>query len=772
MTMNARKKLRSPLSAPVPASPAARNSVSRQMFERFARRRTWRRCLSALYLISYAIYLPWSFTIIDPHSLFLSVTFFVSECMGFILGLVGIITTWEYNHREPLPCPANLSVDVFVTTYKEPFHIIRRTAMAAKAIDYPHETWILDDGKRDEVKALAAELGLRYLRRPDNKNAKAGNLNYGLGHSTADFVMSLDADHIVLPHALNMMLGFFANENVALVQTPQDYYNTDAFQYMNSGSTKGLWHDQSSYYNIIEPCGDSINAGTCIGTGVVYRRSAINKIGGIPTDSITEDIHTSLKLQKQGYQIVYINEPVAYGLAEETLAEFYKVRHRWAHGNIHAVEVENIRFCKGLNWRQRVQYMALEIVYLEGWQQLLIFLIPVVALFTGQQPFQLTIFNMLVVLSFPIYTTLVGLEFGCGFTRFWAMQVLAMTRWPIHIISCAALFRTKLTFRSSTKNTGKNIRWSLLAPQLAVMAISLGAVMWGVFRLSRHFKPGTLSMLVASYAATGHFPHVDLHAVLPKSYTTDLVAISGFWALYTVARGCAFVRKVIRDARKNHSYCRFSIPLPVILDAKTHGYGCVSSISEDWVSFTDYREGPHAVASGIINMTILMPAGPLPVKVAVERVEGRTVEGKLVFDSERQRDMLANGLYSVDWHREFQPRSAYFLTPSDFLLKWLHLGIPQPEEHAAWHAVVQQDGGEGSSGNYGIMANLKRYPQAASLLTFQKFQIGDAVSGLRFCDGVLESFRCLVTGTEPLSSLVEKGLDGAVPARYRVSFVA
>ena len=771
MSVNVTQKSRPPETIPMPATPPARNSVSRQMFERFERRKTWRRCLSALYIVSFAAYLSWSFTIIDPQSLFLSVLFYVTECLGFVLGLIGVVTTWDYNHRDPLPCPENLSVDVFVTTYKEPLHIIRRTAMAAKAIEYPHETWVLDDGRRAEVRAMAEELGLRYLSRPDNKNAKAGNLNFGLGHSSADFVMSLDADHIALPHALNIMLGFFADEKVALVQTPQDYYNTDAFQYMNSGLTKGLWHDQSSYYNIIEPCGDKINAATCIGTGVVYRRSAIDSIGGIPTDSITEDIHTSLKLQKKGYQIAYLNEPIAYGLAEESLSEFYKVRHRWAHGNIHAVEVENIRFCGGLTWRQRFQYMALELVYLEGWQQLLLFIIPVVALVTGEQPFRLTIFNMLIVLFYPVYITLLSLEAGCGFTRFWAGQVLAMTRWPIHIVACAALFRTKLKFRSSTKNTGKRVNWGLMMPQLTVTVASLAAVVFGVFKLSLNFKTGALSMIVTSYFSAGHFPNVDVHAELPKHYTMDLVAISGFWALYTVARGCAFLRKVVGDARNNHEFCRFRIPLPLILDSKS-GYGCVSSISEDWVRFIDCREGPHAVSSGTINATIVMPAGPLPVRVAVERVDGRTVEGKLVFESEKQRDMLANGLYSVDWHREFMPRTAYFLTPSDLILKWL--GHPDPQERptGAWRAVLCQRDGQGASAVYGIMAKHKKDPTTASLLTFKVLATGEEILGTVFSDGRTESLRCRVTGIEPLSSLVEKGLDGAIPARYTVKVVA
>ena len=347
-------------------------SVSRQMQEKFQRRKLWRRIVALLYITVLLTYLSWRYTVINPNSLGLSVAYYIAECIGFILGLKAVFNSWNYNHRDPLPAPAGLKVDVLLPVYKEPIEIIRRTAMAAKNISYPHRTIILDDGKRDELKLLAEELGVDYLRRPTNKNAKAGNLNYGLQNSTADYVTVFDADHIALPHALDMMLGFFADEKVAMVQTPQDYYNIDAFQYVNA-KNGALWHDQSVFYGISQPCADSSNAAECVGTGVVYRRSALDKIGGIPTSTVTEDTHTSLCLHKAGFQTVYINEPVAYGLAAADLSEYYKTRHRWGFGNLQAMREENVLFCKGLSLKQRMHYLFLSVIYLEGWQQLLIF---------------------------------------------------------------------------------------------------------------------------------------------------------------------------------------------------------------------------------------------------------------------------------------------------------------------------------------------------------------------------------------------------------------
>lgn len=756
----------------VPAALQTRRSVSRQMAERFERRKLWRRSVSLVYVVVMATYLAWRYTIIAPNSLALSIAYYAADVISLILGITAIVITWNYRHRDPRPAPQGLTVDVLVPTYKEPLQVIRRTVMAAKAIHYPHGTFVLDDGKRGEVKALAEELGVRYIRRPENKYAKAGNLNYGLKHSTADFVMTFDADHIALPHALDIMLGFFDDDNVAMVQTPQDYYNTDAFQYINDTRTGALWHDQSGFYNIAQASGDAKNAASCVGTGVVYRRAALDRIGGIPVETVTEDIHTSLKMHKLGYEVVYLNEPIAYGIAASDLREYYKTRHRWAHGNLHAVALENILFCKGLTFRQRFQYLSLELIYLEGVQQLLLFIIPLVALTTGLQPFQITLFNLFVVLFFPFVSYVMLQEMGCGFTRYWANEIFSMARWPIYIISWAGLFGGKMPFRSSAKNIQGNVNWRLMAPQMTVLVASLSAVAIAIYKVSTNYMTGPLYAFFHEMAMTKQIPDADWFLVLPDNiYTIDLAAIAGFWALYAAVRAAFFMRKVVKDARNSHEFFRFRIPLPVMLDSKG-GYGRVSAISEEWISFTDYREGLRPVPNSSMAITIMMPAGALAVKVEVEMANGRDIEGRLVFDSMEQRDKLANGLYSVDWHREFLHRVAYFLTPSDVIMDCLRMRSPLQTEYGPWQAVLYGEQGKDEPQVFAIMANLTESPGYASLIAFQDIEPGSHVSGVQFTDNKLQPFNGLVTGHEPLSSLVDKGLDGAVVRRYRVKHVA
>ncbi len=573
-------------------------SHSARMEERFQKRLAIRRSAAVVYALSCFIYLGWQLTIFNEHAMVLSTMYFVADVFAVALGLIAIFVSWHYRHRTAPSAPAGMRVDVYVPVYKEPLDMVRRTLRAAVDLRYPHKTWLLDDARRPELRALAAELGCHYLTRPDNKHAKAGNLNHALSETSGDFVAVFDADHIPQPHALDLMLGFFTDPAVAMVQAPQDYFNIDALQYANNERSGGLWHDQSFFYNISQPGRDYHEAASCAGTSVVYRRSALEEIGGIPTDTITEDVHTSLKLHKRGYKVPFLNEPVAYGVAAADLSDYYRTRHRYGHGNIHALRAENVLFCRGLTLQQRLSYLFLGLIYLEGWQQLLVFLVPSVALILGIAPFDITIFNVLVVLVFPLWTYALMQEIGCGFSRYWTNEVFAMVRWPVHIISSLALFRNGYAWRSSHKNVKGRVNWLLLVPQIAVIVLSLTALTVGVWRLAIDFSTGPLvavvvdrvppweqvvaryddlvdrgeslvaSLLPATEPEVASAPGVSAPSApteptiaapepvrapppaipwfepLTSGYTLDLVLVAGFWALINALRGIFVVGKV------------------------------------------------------------------------------------------------------------------------------------------------------------------------------------------------------------------------------------
>ena len=752
--------------------------MSAQMADRFQRRRWWRRFVAVVYVLSLCVYLAWRYTIINEESLFLSSAYFIAECFGFVLGLITIATSWTYRHRKPKPAPEGLSVDVLIPTYQEPLEILRRTVMAARDLRYPHETWVLDDGRRPEVKALARELGVHYRSRPENVNAKGGNLNYGLSQSQADFVMVQDADHIVLPHALDLMLGFFTDAAVGLVQAPQDYYNINAFQYMNSRRTGGLWHDQSFFYNIAQPCRDSMEGASCVGTGVVYRRATLEQIGGIPTETVTEDIHTSLKMHKAGWKVVNLNESVAYGVAASDLAEYYKTRHRWAHGNLHVLQHENILFCKGLTVRQRLSYLSLGLIYLEGWQQLLLFLIPVIALVFGLPPFEISVFNILIVLSFPIFSYFMLQEIGCGFARFWANELFAMARWPVHLVATAGLFGKRIRFHSSSKNIKGQVKLSLMAPQLVVLGLSLGALMFAIIRLAGDFQTGPLFDLIFVPVTSGfqELPEIDVFAEMPEGYTLDLVAVAGAWAFYSIIRVFFFLWKVFEDASQTHDFFRFSVPLPLVLDEKRNWHGRVRQLSESWISFQAFAGGDKIEAGGLSSLQVGLPTGFFPLTIRVETAtplgkgKGQRVEGRLVWSTVQDRDALAKSLYSVDWHREFLSRNEYFLTVSDVVMGLFGKRLPRKQSPGCWRAVLYHpQNGEKTVPVFGVMLPSRFSGGRLSLITFAPLALGQVCVGTQMFEDKAAALSFRIEKEEPVSSLVEEGLDQAVVWRYAVT---
>src|SRR4051794_16113562 len=219
-----------------------------------------------------------------------------------------------------------VEVDVYITTYGEDIGTIRRTVTAALAMEGRHNTYILDDGKSDEVRALAAELGAQYIVREGNAGAKAGNINHALAVTNGEFFAILDADFVPTADFLYQTVPFFAEADVAFVQTPQAYGN------LRSLISRGAGYMQSVFYRYILPGKNRFNAAFCVGTNVVFRRTAIEQIGGMYTDSKSEDVWTSLRLHEHGWRSIYISTVLATGDTPETIEAYTKQQLRWATG--------------------------------------------------------------------------------------------------------------------------------------------------------------------------------------------------------------------------------------------------------------------------------------------------------------------------------------------------------------------------------------------------------------------------------------------------------
>ncbi len=307
----------------------------------------------------------------------------------------------EYKHNKTWLENNKLKIGVFIPIANEPLEIIKKTVINAVFIEYPHVTCILDDGNSPAVKEFAKQIGVYYIARPSHAKgyAKSGNLNYGLNYFKGDFFAVFDADHVPKKSFLRELLPFFENDKVALVQTPQHYINITNF--IASGAAQA----QDIFYKYVQPAKNSYNASFCVGTNMIYRKSAIDEIGGIPKVNHSEDIWTSIKLHELGYESIFYNKVLAEGRAPETIRSYFRQQNRWARGGFLMFFTHNALFIKGLSFDQRVQYFFSNLHYFSSFSIVIYLILPLIYLFFGLHSMNLEHGNIWIRHYLPYFIT-------------------------------------------------------------------------------------------------------------------------------------------------------------------------------------------------------------------------------------------------------------------------------------------------------------------------------------------------------------------------------
>ncbi|WP_311753919.1 UDP-forming cellulose synthase catalytic subunit [Proteus columbae] len=289
---------------------------------------------------------------------------FMAEIYSWIILVLGYFqTSWPLN-RKIAPLPKDVSqwptVDIYIPTYNESLDVVRDTVLAAQAIDYPQDkmkVYILDDGSREEFKQFAGDVGVTYIEREVHDHAKAGNLNHAMGLTDGELICVFDCDHISTRIFLQATVGSFLEDpKLALIQTPHYFYSADPFE-RNLSAAKDAPHEGALFYGPVQRGNDNWNATFFCGSCAVMRRSALEEIGGIAVETVTEDAHTALKLQRLGWNSAFIDIPLAAGLATERLALHVNQRIRWARGMTQIFRVDNPMLGRGLTFPQRLCYL-------------------------------------------------------------------------------------------------------------------------------------------------------------------------------------------------------------------------------------------------------------------------------------------------------------------------------------------------------------------------------------------------------------------------------
>ncbi|HEX6478233.1 MAG TPA: glycosyltransferase [Ktedonobacteraceae bacterium] len=345
-------------------------------------------------------YLSWRFVSTNWSGWWVALPLLCAETLGGLHVLGFQFTVWPWSPPQTIgeKDPTWYPIYVFIPTVNEGVAVLRPTLegiIAARdkyLARYPHgqvTIVVCNDGcvakaaSWEEVDRLAKSLGVCCVTRTTGGGAKAGNIENARRELHADggaLLVIFDADQVAKPDFLLKTIPPFRDPKMGWVQTGQYYANLD--------NPVSSWADdqQSMFYNLLCPGKAALNAAFICGTNVVIRAAALDQIGGLPQDSVTEDFAASIALHPS-WRSIYLTDVLATGLGPLDVPSYLKQQGRWAIGTMsvfrtHWREIFLPRK-NGLQFGQRVQYFLACTHYLCGLRDLIYLLSPILFIFTG-----------------------------------------------------------------------------------------------------------------------------------------------------------------------------------------------------------------------------------------------------------------------------------------------------------------------------------------------------------------------------------------------------
>ena len=459
-------------------------------------------------------YLWWRYTstlnMNQPLDLVCGVILLLAETYSWVVLILGYIQTCWPLGRKPAPLPRDTclwpSVDLLIPTYNEELSIVRSTVYAAMGIDWPADKLnicILDDGKRESFREFAAEVGVNYITRNDNRHAKAGNLNQALKQLSGELVAIFDCDHIPVRSFLQMTTGgFLRDPKLALVQTPHHFLSPDPFE-RNLNVFREQPNEGELFYGLIQDGNDMWNAAFFCGSCAVLRRSALDSIGGFAVETVTEDAHTALRLHRKGWNSAYIKLPQAAGLATESLSAHIGQRIRWARGMAQIFRTDNPLLGKGLTIFQRICYANAMMHFLAGLPRLVFLLAPLAFLLLHAYIiYAPALMILLYVLPHMIHASLTNSRMQGAYRRtFWGEVYETVLAWYIARPTTVALFNPKKGKFNVTAKGGlmeqNQFDWKIAQPYLLLALLNVTGLGFAVWRLICGPRDEIITVLVS-----------------------------------------------------------------------------------------------------------------------------------------------------------------------------------------------------------------------------------------------------------------------------------
>ena len=456
-------------------------------------------CLSVLASTRYlwwrvAYTLNWD----EPVDLAWGVLLLLAEGYAWVMLLLGYFQTVQPLRRATVPLPADPrgwpTVDIYIPTYNEPLSVVMPTVDAAMALDWPRDklrVYLLDDGRREAFRLFAQDVGVNYVVRSDNRHAKAGNLNHALEKTSGEFIAIFDCDHVPTRSFLRQAMGGFLRQpRLALVQTPHHFFSPDPFERnLDKYKFRDMPNEGELFHSLVQDGNDLWNATFFCGSCAVLRRSALEEIGGIAVETVTEDAHTALRLQRRGFDTALVNIPLAAGLATESLSAHIGQRIRWARGMAQIFRLDNPFLGAGLTWAQRLCYASSMLHFFHGGPRLVFLTAPIAYLLTNVHVIEAAPIDVLLyVLPHMVVASLTNSRLqGTHRSSFWSEVYETVLAWYITWPTLIALVAPrKGKFNVTVKGGGAQqgyFDWAIAIPFLALAALNLAAFGIGAVKL-------------------------------------------------------------------------------------------------------------------------------------------------------------------------------------------------------------------------------------------------------------------------------------------------
>lgn len=429
----------------------------------------------------------------SPIAVIITLMIYGAELLAFFAMVIGYFQVWGQTDHKPATLarfsPEQLpSVDIMVCTYNEPVSVLYRSLVGCKSIDYPKkQVYLCDDGNRPEMRELAQRLEVHYIGRTENTHAKAGNLNNAMKHSSGDLVLVFDADHVPCKNFLKETVGFFADERLGFVQTPQHFFTHDPFQ-RNLLSERVVNNEQDLFFHVIQPGNDYWGAAFFAGSGAIFRRAALQSVGGFAVETITEDVHTGMRIHGKGWKSLYYNRDLAAGMAQENFADVIKQRLRWARGMTQIYCLENPMFARGLKLAQRLCYFTGIWYFFHGLPRLIFMIAPLFFLLFGYKTINSGFAEVLIYYLPSFIATSLGYTIVSRGVRHSFWSEVYETAFSVYLA-----LTTFLTFLSPTRAKFRvtpkgglterlNFNWRIVFPQILIAALTVVGIGMAITR--------------------------------------------------------------------------------------------------------------------------------------------------------------------------------------------------------------------------------------------------------------------------------------------------